>query len=84
MPWPNKALPGIDRLRSYRGVDGFIQGILCSFVGLLVSTAFHFSRHIDWSWGLGLLATAALAALYIRVPVFFVLLGGIAAALMLR
>ena len=42
--------PAIDRLRHKKGFDCFITGILCSFVGLLVSTVYHFSRHVDWSW----------------------------------
>ena len=64
-------------------LTAFITGILCSFVGLLASTVFHFSRHMDWSWGHGLLAAAAFAALYARIPILFVVLGGIAAALVL-
>ena len=75
--------PGIDRLRSHRGFDGFIQGILCSFVGLLASTVFLFGRPMDWTWGHGLLAAAAFVALYARMPILFVVLGGIAAALVL-
>ncbi len=75
--------PVIDRLRSQRGFDGFIQGILCSFVGLLASSVFLFSRHMDWTWIHGLLAAAAFAALYARIPISIVVLVGIAAALML-
>jgi len=73
--------PVIDRLREKKGFDGFINGILCAFVGLLASTVFQFSRHMDWSWGLGLVTAAAFAALYVRMPVPLVLLGGIGAAL---
>ena len=76
--------PGIDRLRQKKGFDCFINGILCSFVGLLVSTVLHFGTAMDWSWGLALITAAALAALFSRIPIVFVLLGGIAAALMLR
>jgi chromate transporter len=75
--------PGMDRLRSRKGFDACIQGILCSFVGLLVSTVFHFSGHIDWTWGTGIISAAAFTALYSRIPILFVLLGGIAAALAL-
>jgi chromate transporter len=75
--------PGIDRLRSHRGVDGFMQGILCSFVGLLASTVFLFGRHMDWTWGHGLLMAGACAALAARIPILLVVLGGIAAALAL-
>ena len=75
--------PAIDRLRSYRGFDGCIQGILCSFAGLLVSTVFHCASAMDWSWGLGLITAVAFIALYRRMPILFVLLGGITAALVL-
>jgi chromate transporter len=73
--------PLANRLRQKRGFDGFMHGILCSFAGLLASTVVHFSRNMDWSWGLGTIAAASFAALYVRVPVLPVLLGGIAAAL---
>ncbi len=75
--------PGIDRLRHKKGFDCFITGILCSFVGLLVSTVYHFSRHVDWSWSLGLIAAAAFAALCARIPILVVLTAGIAAAVVL-
>jgi chromate transporter len=75
--------PAIDRLRHKKGFGCFITGILCSFVGLLVSTVYHFSRHVDWSWGLGLIAAAAFAALCARMPILFVLTAGIAAAVVL-
>ena len=76
--------PGIDRLRQKKGFDGFINGILCSFVGLLTSTVLHFSSAMDWSWSMGLITAAAFAALFSRIPIVFVLLGGISATLMLR
>jgi chromate transport protein ChrA len=75
--------PAIDRLRHRKGFDCFITGILCSFVGLLVSTVSHFSRHVNWSWGLGLIAVAAFAALCARMPILAVLTAGIAAAVVL-
>ena len=75
--------PGIDRLLQKKGFDCFITGILCSFVGLLASTVYHFSRHVDWSPGLGMITAVSFAALYVRMPVLLVLLGGIAAALAL-
>jgi chromate transporter len=75
--------PAIERLRHRKGFDCFITGILCSFVGLLVSTVSHFSRHVNWSWGLGLIAVAAFAALCARMPILAVLTAGIAAAVVL-
>lgn len=75
--------PIIDRLHHKKGFGCFISGILCSFVGLLASTVYHFSRHVDWSWSLGLIAAAAFAALCARIPILFVVTAGIAAAVLL-
>jgi len=75
--------PCIDRLRRRKGFNGFMQGILCSFAGLLFSTVLHFSRHMDWTLGHVLLASGSFAALYARIPIIIVVLGGIAAALLL-
>jgi len=58
-----------------RGFDCFMNGILCSFCGLLVSTVYHFSRIVEWSWAWGSIAAAAFAALYVRAAGSAVLLG---------
>lgn len=55
-----------------RGVDG----ILCSFVGLLGTVTIRLALHIHWDWPRLLLAGAAFAALRAKVDLLWVILAG--------
>lgn len=73
-------IPFYDKLRSYPQFDRIINGILCSFVGLLAVVTYRFSLDVNWSIVRILLATSAFALLMKKVDIIWVLLGGIALA----
>lgn len=54
-----------------------INGILCSFVGLLLSVVVLFAIKIPWDLPRALLATAAFVALRFNVAIYWVVLAGI-------
>jgi chromate transporter len=56
---------------------GAIQGVLCSFVGLLVSVALRFGLQVQWDVVHVLLAAGAMLALLRRVDILWVVLAGI-------
>ena len=56
---------------------GIIQGVLCSFVGLLVSVALQFALQVQWDALHLFLAIAAMAALLRGVDILWVVLGGV-------
>lgn len=60
-----------------------IQGVLCSFVGLLVSVALRFGLQVTWDWIHVLLAAGALAALIRRVDILWVVLVGTVLSILL-
>ncbi|MBU4178301.1 MAG: chromate efflux transporter [Desulfurivibrionaceae bacterium] len=55
-----------------RGVDG----VLCSFVGLLCTVTIRFALHVHWDWPHLLLAAAAFGALFKKVDILWVVLAG--------
>ena len=61
-----------------------VDGILCSFVGLLLVTAVRLGLAIPWTIPYGILAAAALAALLLRVDFMWVVISGAALSLLLR
>jgi chromate transporter len=69
--------PYFDRLRRSSAVAQIVAGVLCSFVGLLLTVAIRFAQEVDWSWAHGGLAIAAFVALRCRVNVLWVVVGGI-------
>lgn len=62
-----------------RGVDG----VLCSFVGLLCTVAVRLALHVHWDWPRLLLAAAAFAALRRKIDLLWVILAGAAAAMLI-
>ncbi len=68
--------PYFDRLRSSPYFGKVITGILCSFVGLLLTVTIRFALNIPWDFTRILLGVAALIALLLKVDILWVVLAG--------
>jgi chromate transporter len=68
--------PHFDRLRSSPRFNHVIGGILCSFVGLLLTVTVRFTHSVRWDWTHVLLAVAAFITLRYRVNVLWTVLVG--------
>jgi len=68
--------PYFDRLRSSRYFGKVIAGILCSFVGLLLTVTLRFSGNVPWDLPHALIAGAAFAALLAKVDILWVVVTG--------
>jgi chromate transporter len=62
-------VPYFDRLRESAGFNLAIEGVLSSFVGLLVSVTISFGGNVTWDVWRIVLASAAFVALLLRVPI---------------
>ncbi len=69
-------VPYFDRLRSSLYFKKVITGILCSFVGLLLTVTIRFALNIPWDVPRILLAGAAFIALILKVDILWVVLLG--------
>jgi chromate transporter len=77
--------PYFDRLRGNLWFQRAVRGILASFVGLLLSVAFHFGMAAHWTPVSAIMGCAALVALLAKVDILWVVLAGAAlSALFLR
>lgn len=70
--------PWFDRVRSSPWFIMAIRGILCSFVGLLLTVTIRFALNVHWDWPHLALAAGAFAALVLKVDILWVILGGTA------
>ena len=70
-------MPFFDRLRSYPQFNKVINGILCSFVGLLTIVTYHFAIDIHWTLVNVIFTAAAFVLLVLKVDVIWVIIGGI-------
>ena len=70
--------PWFDRVRSSPWFTRAIGGILCSFVGLLLTVTIRFALNVHWDWPHVALAAAALTALVFKLDILWVVLGGTA------
>jgi chromate transporter len=70
-------IPFFDKLRSYPQFNKVINGILCSFIGLLAVVTYRFTIGIHWSVFNILFASIAFLLLMRKVDVIWVVLGGI-------
>ena len=68
--------PYFDRLRNSRRFNQAIGGVLCSFVGLLVTVTLRFAWDIPWDGPRVILAGAALIALLRKIDILWVVLIG--------
>jgi len=69
-------VPYFDRLRSSPYFKKVITGILCSFVGLLLTVTIRFALDIPWDVPRILLSGAAFVALILKVDILWVVLIG--------
>ena len=70
--------PWFDRLRSSPWFTRAIGGILCSFVGLLLTVTVRFGLSVHWDLSHAALAVAAFVALFCKVDILWVVLSGTA------
>jgi chromate transporter len=70
-------IPFFDKLRSYPQFNKVINGILCSFVGLLAIVTYRFTIDIHWNLVNILFTFVAFALLVRKVDVIWVILGGV-------
>jgi chromate transporter len=70
--------PYFDRLRTSPWFARAINGILCSFVGLLFTVTLRFALNVHWDFSHMALAGAALAALIFKLDILWVVLAGTA------
>jgi chromate transporter len=69
-------VPYFDRLRTSPNFNKAIGGILCSFVGLLLSVTIRFALNIPWDFLRIILTVAAFVALLFKVDILWVVLIG--------
>jgi len=76
--------PFFARLNGFPLFRKAVDGILCSFVGLLVTTAVRLGLTVPWTVPYGIMAAAAFAALMLRVDLIWVIISGAALSLLLQ
>jgi chromate transporter len=74
--------PYFDRLRASPWFARAISGILCSFVGLLLTVTIRFALNVHWDFPHLALAGAALAALIFKLDILWVVLAGTAVSVL--
>lgn len=77
-------IPFFDKLRTYPQFNKVINGILCSFVGLLVIVTYRFTIGIHWSLFNILLALTAFVLLVRKVEIIWIVLGGIIVSILMQ
>lgn len=77
-------IPFFDKLRTYPQFNKVINGILCSFVGLLVIVTYRFTIGIHWSLFNILLALTAFILLVRKVEIIWIVLGGIIVSILMQ
>lgn len=77
-------IPFFDKLRTYPQFNKVINGILCSFVGLLVIVTYRFTIGIHWNMINVLLALAAFVLLVRKVNVIWIVSGGIIVTILIK
>lgn len=70
-------IPFFDKLRSYTQFNKVINGILCSFVGLLTIVTYRFTIGIHWNLIHILFTVTAFALLIRKVDVIWIVLGAV-------
>jgi chromate transporter len=76
-------IPFFDKLRSYPQFNKVINGILCSFVGLLTIITYRFTIGIHWNPINILFTLVAFILLVLKVDVIWVILGGVLLSILL-
>ncbi len=75
-------VPYFDKLRASLYFNKAIDGILCSFVGLLLSVTIRFAMNIPWDFPRIILTGAAFVALLFKVDILWVVLIGVVISVM--
>jgi chromate transporter len=68
--------PYFDRLRTSASFNKVVGGVLCSFVGLLLTVTLRFGSNVHWDLSHVLLASGALVALLLKVDILWVVVAG--------
>ena len=76
-------IPFFDKLRSYPQFNKVINGILCSFVGLLTVVTYRFTNGIPWNLANIAFTLIAFGLLLRKVDVIWVILGGVIISLII-
>jgi chromate transporter len=76
--------PFFARLNAYPLFRKAFNGILCSFVGLLVITAVRLGLAVPWTVPYAIMAAVAFAALMLRVDLIWIIIFGAVLSLLLR
>lgn len=69
-------VPYYDRLRNSPLFSSAVNGVFCSFIGLLASVTFHFALNMPLDIFHAVMAIAAFIALFYRVEILWVVLIG--------
>jgi chromate transporter len=69
-------VPFFDKLRASPSFSNVIDGILCSFVGLLLIVTIRFAGNLHWDLPRIMLASSALGALLLKVDILWVVVTG--------
>ncbi|MGC1392497.1 MAG: chromate efflux transporter [Bacteroidales bacterium] len=77
-------IPFFDKLRTYPQFNKVINGILCSFVGLLVIVTYRFTIGIHWNLVNILLVITAFILLVRKVDVIWIVLGGVIVSFLIQ
>ena len=77
-------IPFFDKLRTYPQFNKVINGLLCSFVGLLVIVTYRFTIGIHWNLINILLVLAAFILLVRKVEVIWIVLGGVVVSILIQ
>lgn len=75
--------PYFDRLRTSPHFNKAISGVLCSFVGLLLTVTIRFAWNIQWDFPRILLSSAAFIALLLKVDILWVIVIGTVISILL-
>jgi chromate transporter len=76
-------VPYYDHLRSSQLYQKLFQGILFSFVGLLLSVTIKLALAVPWTWFTGILASGAFLVLLLGVEILWVVIAGIGIAVIM-
>jgi chromate transporter len=68
--------PYFDHLRTSPYFNKIIGGVLCSFVGLLLTVTIRFALNVHWDLSHLLLASGAFVALLLKIDILWVVLAG--------
>jgi chromate transporter len=76
-------VPYYDRLQGSQLYQKMFQGILFSFVGLLLSVTIKLALAVSWSWFPGLLAAGAFISLLLGAEILWVVIAGVAISIVM-